>query len=248
MARLHTNLAVPLALLLGALTAAPLPAAIGDQPIDVKAASSDFDYKTGTVVLNKVIITEGNLRLQADTAHAIGQTTGLNFSDSRWVFQGNVRMDAAPSGNLRADEAVVDFKNSHIARATITGKPAEFEQKRVATDQLARGHANQIVYDLSDGSVHLSQDAWLSDGQNEISGPLLVYNIKAQRVQAASASGSAPGALPTPGATPGAAPGAIPGSDQRVHIIIKPHSAPADGPGAQPQTPETPQPASSPQP
>ena len=40
-----------------------------------------------------------------------------------------------------------------------------------------------------DGTVRLTDDAWLSDGQNEISGPLLVYNIRAQRVQAATAAG-----------------------------------------------------------
>jgi len=71
----------------------------------------------------------------------------------------------------------------------------------------ARGHAGEIVYDLNDGTVRLSDDAWLTDGQNEISGPLLVYNIRAQRVQAA----------------------ASPGTDQRVHITIAPRVVPGPG-------------------
>src|SRR5205823_8973381 len=33
-------------------------------------------------------------------------------------------------GNLRSDQAVVEFRDNHIARATVTGKPAEFEQQR----------------------------------------------------------------------------------------------------------------------
>src|SRR6266853_5857279 len=94
-----------------------------------------------------------------------------------------------------------------FARATVTGKPAEFEQKRTDTDQLARGHAGEIVYDVSDGTVRLTDDAWLTDGQNEISSTLLVYSIREQRVQAA----------------------ASPGTDQRVHITITPHVAPAPG-------------------
>ena len=40
------------------------------------------------------------------------------------------------------------FKDNLIARATVVGKPAEFEQKRVDSDQMARGHAGKIVYDV----------------------------------------------------------------------------------------------------
>jgi lipopolysaccharide transport protein LptA len=175
----------------------------GQQPITVDAASSEVDYRTNTVVFSQVVISQGATRVQADHAHA----TGLNFANSRWTFEGKVRIDAEQHGNLRSDQATVDFKNNRIARATITGKPAEFEQKRADSEQMARGHADEIVYDLSDGTVRLSNEAWLTDGQNEISGPLLVYNVRAQRVQAA----------------------ASPGTDQRVHIIIAPRGVPGPG-------------------
>jgi lipopolysaccharide transport protein LptA len=180
----------------------PLPAApSGQLPITVDAASSEVDYKTNTVVFSQVVITQGTTRLQADHAHA----TGLNFANSRWTFDGHVRMDMAPQGNLRADQAVVEFKDNHIARATITGKPAEFEQQRTDSQQMAHGHADEILYDVTEGTVRLSNDAWLTDGQNEISGPLLVYNIREQRVQAATE----------------------PGTGQRIHITIAPQSVPA---------------------
>jgi lipopolysaccharide transport protein LptA len=65
---------------------------------------------------------------------------------------------------------------------------------------------------VNNGTVRLSKDAWLSDGQNEISGPLLVYDIRAQRIQAATS----------------------PGSDQRVHIIIQPQSVPKPAQNPQP--------------
>jgi lipopolysaccharide transport protein LptA len=179
----------------------PLPTGPSSQlPITVDAASSEVDYKTNTVVFREVVITQGTTRVQADHAHA----SGLNFANSRWTFDGNVRMEMAPRGNLRADQAVVEFKDNHIARATITGKPAEFEQLRTDSQQMAHGHANQILYDVTEGTVRLSDDAWLTDGQNEISGPLLVYNIREQRVQAATE----------------------PGTGQRVHITIAPQSVP----------------------
>lgn len=165
------------------------------------AASSQVDYRSNTVVFSQVVISQGATRVQADHAHA----TGLNFANSRWTFDGRVRIDAEQRGSLRSDEAVVEFRNNRIARATITGKPAEFEQKRADSEQTARGHADEIVYDVNDGTVRLTNDAWLSDGQNEISGPLLVYSIRAERVQADAAPGG-----------------------ERVHIKITPtpHGAP----------------------
>jgi len=186
-----------------AATSVPAPAR--QLPITVDAASSEVDYRTNMVVFSQVVISQGVMRVQADHAHA----SGLNFANSRWTFDGHVRIDAEPRGNLRADQAVVEFRDNRIVRATATGKPAEFEQPRGDSQQLARGRADEIVYDVSEGTVRLSNDAWLSDGTNEISGPLLVYNIRAQRVQAA----------------------AQPGSDQRVHITIQPQTVPPAPPG-----------------
>jgi len=179
---------------------APPPA---QQPINLDAASTEVDGRTNTLVFTDVVISQGATRVQAEHARA----TGLNFANSRWTFDGKVRIDAELHGNLRSDQATIEFRDNHIARATVTGKPAEFEQKRTDSGQLARGHAGEIVYDLSDGTVRLADDAWLTDGQNEISGPSLLYNIREQRVQAA----------------------ASPGTDQRVHITITPHVAPAPG-------------------
>ena len=171
---------------------------LGNQPIVVDAASSEADLARGTGEFSSITITQGGVRLQADHAHG---SYPVDFKNSHWTFEGHVRIDDADQhASLRADHAVVDFKNGRIERATATGKPAEFEQERAEPTQSARGRADEITYDMSDGSVRLSKDAWLSDGQNEISGPLLVYDIHAQHVRAASA----------------------PGTDQRVHIVITP--------------------------
>ena len=194
-----------------------LPPLIGrsDLPVELTAKSSEVDYTNNTLVFTDVVISQGGTRVSADHAHA----TGLDFVKSTWTFDGRVRIDAPPRGSLRADSAVVEFKNNRIERATAKGLPADFEQTREGSDQIARGHANQIVYDVNDGTLRLSEDAWLSDGQNQISGPSLVYNVRAQRVQATTQ----------------------PGSDQRVHIIINPNSVrPAKGDAG--KTPATPEP------
>ena len=175
-----------------------------DQPVKLDAASTEVDWKTKKMIYHDVVISQGTTRIQSDTA----QGTGLDFGNSKWTFSGNVRINAEPRGNLRSDSAVVEFKDGLIARATVVGKPAEFEQKREGTTQIARGHADKIVYDVAEQTVRLSDDAWLSDGQNEISGSLLVYDIRGQRVQ----GGGAPSK-------------ALPGTDDRIHITIAPKNA-----------------------
>jgi lipopolysaccharide transport protein LptA len=166
-------------------------------PIDI--ASSKVDYKGDTVVFQDVVITQGETRVQADRAHAIGLD---NFDNSRWTFEGNVRINAEQHGTLKSDLAVVEFRNKYISKATATGNPAEFEQKHSDTDEVARGHAREIVYNVSDGTVRLSEDAWVLDGGNELSAPELVYNIREQHVQAA----------------------AQPGTGNQVHLRIDPSS------------------------
>jgi lipopolysaccharide transport protein LptA len=188
----------------------------GQEPISVEAASWEGDYKSNSFVLNQVVITQGTTRLQADRAHASGLSSGLNFANSRWTFDGNVRIDGERHGSLRSDQAVVEFRDNRIARATVTGKPATFEQQRANSNQVARGHADEIVWDVSGGTVRLTDDAWLSDGQNEISGPLLVYNIREQRVEA---SGS-------------------PAGGGRVHIVITPQGSLLDKHPSEPNPPK----------
>jgi len=218
--RKHATLLLAGALLpaLGAGAADPTPDFSG-QPVSVDATSSEIDARTNALVFRNVVISQGDMRVQADHARA----TGLNFANSRWNFDGNVRINAEKRGNLRSDQAVVEFKDNHIARATITGKPAEFEQKRVNSDQIARGHADQILYDVNDGSVRLTDDAWLCDGQDQISGPLLVYNIREQQIQATTSPRSAAG-----------------GADQRVHISFVPHAGKPGSAGCgAPETPKS---------
>ena len=167
-------------------------------PIDI--TSSKAEYKGDSAVFEDVTITQGETRVQADRAHA---TSLDNFDNSRWTFEGNVRINGEQHGSLKSDSAIVEYRNHDISKVTVTGNPAEFEQKRTDTDTVARGHAHQIVYDVSNGTVRLvggggasveggarENDAWVWDGRNALSAPELVYNIREQHVQATSEPGS----------------------------------------------------------
>lgn len=174
------------------------------QRYQLDAASSDMDYKTHTMMFRHIVLSQGNTVVRADQAHA----TCVNCQDSRWTFQGNVRIDAQSHGSLRSDQATVEIRDNRIVRATVTGNPAEFQQQRGGLG-MEKGHADQIVYDVDQGIVLLTNDAWVSDGRDEMSGPSISYNIRQQRVQASSR-----------------------GASQGVHITITPQAAPKQSKGA----------------
>ncbi|MEA3196027.1 MAG: lipopolysaccharide export system protein LptA [Gammaproteobacteria bacterium] len=183
--------------------ALPASQAIGahveQQSISLDAQSSELDYKNNNLIFRKVRISQGNMSVAAEQA----QATGLDFDNSRWVFRGNVKI-TMDQGQLTSDDAEITFAKKLLSKAIVNGKPAAFEQRIAKTGKLAQGRADTIDYDVPKGVVHLSKNAWLSDGQNEIRGESLKYNVIAQNIVAeASEQGS-----------------------QRVHIIITPPANP----------------------
>jgi lipopolysaccharide transport protein LptA len=158
-------------------------------PINVEAASTDFDYKNNSLVFKRVRITQGDMQVDAAEARA----TGLNFDNSEWQLTGDVRI-LVPDGSLSSNEATVTFRDNQILRAVIVGKPASFEQKLRQSQQLARGRASTITYDVKASTVQLNGDAWLTDGQNQIEGATLIYDIGQQRV-AANPNATTPGGV-----------------------------------------------------
>ena len=98
----------------------------------------------GVVEYGAVTITQGQIRITADRA----VTTGVDFEDSKWQFSGTVRI-TLPDSAIASDEAEVKFSGGEILSAAVTGAPATFEQKR--KDELARGRANRIDYDMKRG-------------------------------------------------------------------------------------------------
>jgi lipopolysaccharide transport protein LptA len=195
---LKSRLAAALAAVALSAQASAAETALREQNISLDAASSEVDYKKNTAAFKDVVVSQGDIRVEAN--HAEAEASGLNFKTGKWTFSGNVRVHVEKRGSLHSDLAVLDFKDSQIVRATITGKPAQFEQQKSGSEQMARGHAGQIIYQPGDGVVRLSDNAWLSDGRNEIQGPLLVYNIREEHVEAV----------------------AQPGNEDRVHITIVP--------------------------
>jgi len=148
--------------------------------INWHAADLGMDYQSHHVLMHKVTICQGDIIVVADKA----ERTGMDLRDSHWVLTGHVHVTAESHGELHSDEATLDFSKSLLAHAVVTGQPAQFEQTQSISGVLARGHADSIDYDVTAGTVRLSDNAWLSNGpSNEMTAPELVYNIRLKQIQ-----------------------------------------------------------------
>jgi lipopolysaccharide transport protein LptA len=166
--------------LLGVAEGAPVPCA--NQEIVLEGKPLEVDTRNNNAVLRDVVITQCSVRIQAAQADIKG---GLNFENSHMTISGDVRM-TAEGGSLNSDKAIVSFRNKLISAATITGTPAQFEQKR-EDGTTARGRANTIEYDTVNGTVSFNTNAFLSYGRNEVTSQQIVYNIRTQSLQQAKA-------------------------------------------------------------
>jgi lipopolysaccharide export system protein LptA len=188
--------AAALALLIAAapLRAAPVPKPV-QQSISLDAQSSEFDFRNNILLFRKVRIAQGSMSVAADQA----QATGLDFENSHWIFRGSVKI-TLDQGELTSDSAEITFAAKLLSVAVINGSPAQFQQRVAKTGRLAQGRADLIEYDVAKGVVRLTKNAWLSDGQNEIRGESLKYNVVDQHIVADAAEQNS----------------------QRVHIVITP--------------------------
>jgi len=172
---------------------------VEQQSVVLDAAYSEMDLKSNNVIFHKARISQGSMSIAADQA----QGSGLDFDNSHWVFRGNVKI-TMEQGMLASDEADIAFAKKLVAKAVVNGKPAIFEQKLVKLGKTAKGHADTIDYDVTKGIVHFSKNAWLSDGDREIQGESLKYNLLTQTIIAEASEQAS----------------------QRVHIIITPPAKP----------------------
>lgn len=150
-----------------------------DRPT-LDASSLVLDGPSNLMVLTDVrISTQNGYVIKAGEART---TDSNNFNNSTWTFAHKVEI-ATPNGSSTADTATVSFVDNQISTLHVTGSPATFEQ-HAADKVVAQGHADNIDYDLKQHTVRLTNNAWVSYGQNECRAVALVYNIILQRVSA----------------------------------------------------------------
>ena len=176
------------------------PARERQADILLEAQSTTIDLKTNTAVFSKIRISRGAMSITADQGQANEQRSkDLYFENNVWNFRGNVKI-AVEQGQLFSDDAQITFVNNALSKAIANGKPASFEQTVTKIGKPAKGHAETIDYDANKHLVRFLKDAYLTNGDHEMTGQALKYDVLGQKVIAEEAEQNS----------------------QRVHIVITP--------------------------
>jgi lipopolysaccharide export system protein LptA len=170
-----------------ALLAAPLLAAaqVNDLdmrlPMDINADNTSIDGKNSMIIFNGLTLTQGNVSIQADE----GRATRMELEDASWNFTGNVIIKIG-AGHIECNSAELLFDDFRLRRAIVTGSPARFDLRRPGTEEITHAEAGRLDYNVDAGVIEFSRQATITEGGNQISSNMLVYNILEQRINADS--------------------------------------------------------------
>lgn len=154
-------------------------------PINLEAASSQFDGQADRLTFQNVRITQGPMSVQAER----GQAARLDFENSRWQFDGDVVLDNA-GAHIECDSAELLFEGHALRSAIFRGNPVRLRQERLDAPP-TEARAGVMEYDVNAALVRLSGAAWISDGANEVSGERIAYDLARRYVTADSGADGA---------------------------------------------------------
>ena len=170
-----------LLLLAPGLAAAQVPDLDMRLPMDIDADNTTIDGKNSMIVFSGLRLTQGRISIQADE----GRATRMELEDSYWHFSGNVVIDVG-TGRIQCDSAELYFDEFRLRNAIVTGSPAIYDLQRAGTDEVTHAEAGRLDYNLDTGVIRFSQEATITEGGNQITSNVLVYNIAEQRINADS--------------------------------------------------------------
>ncbi len=106
-------------------------------PIEMEADTTGADARTGKVSFTNISIRQGPLSILANSA----ESSTLDFDDSTWTFQGNVKL-TAPGSELEASRMTLRFVRKRIERATLAGSPLRYTGSAESGTQVVARSAN----------------------------------------------------------------------------------------------------------
>ena len=150
-------------------------------PMDIDADNTTIDGKNSMIIFSGLRLTQGRISIQADE----GRATRMELEDSYWHFKGNVVIDVG-NGRIQCDSAELYFDEFRLRSATVTGMPAIYDLQRPGTEDVTHAEAGRLDYNVDTGVIRFSEQATITEGGNQISSKVLVYNIAEQRINADS--------------------------------------------------------------
>ncbi|MDJ0709315.1 MAG: lipopolysaccharide transport periplasmic protein LptA [Woeseiaceae bacterium] len=148
-------------------------------PMDINAENTTYDGRNSMIIFSGLRLTQGRIRIEADE----GRATRMELEDATWSFAGNVSIDIG-AGRIECDTAELRFDEFQLKQAVVTGSPAIYDLQRPGSEDTTHAEAGRLRYDVAAGIIEFADDATITEGGNQISSNVLVYNVAEQRISA----------------------------------------------------------------
>lgn len=105
----------------------------------------------------------------------------VNIDDAKQIsiFEGNVRLIQGTL-MITGDKIVVTETAAGDKHGTVTGKPAQFRQKREGVDEIIEGNGQRIEYDTQNEFLELFGEASMKRSNDEVHGDHITYDSKTE--------------------------------------------------------------------
>ncbi|MBV1906765.1 MAG: lipopolysaccharide transport periplasmic protein LptA [Pseudomonadales bacterium] len=113
--------------------------------------------------------------------------------DGTATYLGNVRLDRGTM-RVNAEKMVIELnENDELTRLTARGKnqniQAHFQQQVEVNKPDVQADADVIIYFADKDKIELRGNAHLTQDENELSGELIIYDVRTGRVDASASPG-----------------------------------------------------------
>ena len=131
-----------------------------------------------------VSLKKNDLNINSDGA----SITDLNNETTVFTFLGNVEI-ISEIVTIKCDKAVLEFKDNELKNAKFTGELSSFQQFDNERELIASGAAEVFIYDHITNILKMETNARVNNGNNEVSGNLITYNLVKRNIIADSENG-----------------------------------------------------------
>ena len=132
-----------------------------------------------------VSLKKNDLNINSETA----SIKDLNSGKTIFTFLGNVEIKSEIV-SIKCDTAILEFEDKELKNAIFTGELSSFQQFDNKKELIASGAAEIFEYDHVTNILKMETNAWVNNGNNEVSGNLITYNLVKRSIIADSENGS----------------------------------------------------------
>jgi len=116
------------------------------------------------------------IKIKADSVY-LNEKTGIS------IYKGNV-IFVQGSLILKGNRVEVYQPKGTVSKIIVTGNPARFQQQQDNVKELVHAEAGKMEFITKDERVYLSQNAFVSQGENLLKGNKIEYNTRTSTISA----------------------------------------------------------------